>query len=267
VTDSRIHPSLTTHRPLRIGRLLGRSIAIYVRNLLPFTLLGVFFLVPWSTLVLWLDGRLSADQHPRRHLSANQSAAIHGLELASVPLLILLTFLLTGAVTYGVVQQLRGQPASFAQAMRKGLSSSARVLSTAFVCGLRVFVGGLLLIVPGIIQQVRLYVAIPAAEMEGTAGHASMERSRHLTRGSGWQIFCAWLMPYLLGIAFALLEMFCEQEIDPLHALGGRIPAWLNIAIALFVGPFSATLMATTYFLLRQGKENVDPDAIAAVFD
>lgn len=252
----------TTNYTLPIGDLVGKSIAIFLRNLFPFTLLGVLFMAPWIALHIY-HMQLLGEAPPRRHGETPDTALLM-LPFAEMLLQSLLSFLLTGAVTFGVVQQLRGQPAGIAQVISKGLSSFGRVFATGFLCGLRIMLFTLLLIVPGIIQQVKLYVAIPAAVMEGRDASHAMSRSELLTKGSGWQIFGAWLLILLIGFGLAMVAFFVAHAADP-GVL--KSPVWVDIAITVFVGPFGATMMAVAYFLLRKGKENVDPKEIAAVFD
>jgi hypothetical protein len=265
--------SVTPHS-LSVGQLVGRSTGIYLRNLLPFTLLGVMFLAPWIALDLCVDKVLDEPPMPRRYaqyIPREPDLGVMLLPLASLILQSLLAFLLTGAVTYGVVQQLRGQPASLAHAVSKGLSSFARVCSAAFLCSLRILLFSLLLIIPGIVQEVKLYVAIPAAVMEDVGGRAAMARSRGLIHGSGWQIFGAWLLSAVIGFGLGMLgvavDFMAHDKASAFPPHEYRAPVWFDIAIQLVVGPFSATMMATAYFLLRQGKENVDAKQIAAVFD
>jgi hypothetical protein len=225
-------------------------------------LLGVLFLAPWIALHIYYTQLLAAA--PPQRIGDPVDMRLLLLPFAELLLNNLLSFLLTGAVTFGVVQQLRGQPAGIAQVMSTGLSSFGRVFATGFLCGLRILLFTLLLIVPGIIQSVRLYVAIPAAIMEGRDASHSMSRSELLTKGSGWQIFGAWFLIVLVTFGLGTLALFLTKSFDADEV---RVPVWVDLAITLVFGPFSATMMAVAYFLLRKGKENVDPKAIAAVFD
>jgi hypothetical protein len=235
---------------VRVGALVGQGLSTYLRNFLPFTVLAGIVLSPWIAF------RLFVQQAP------------HADEASVLPMLgpmieNLLTFVLTGAVTYGVVMQLRGEPASFAQVLAKGLQSFLRVFGTGFLCGLRIMLFTLLLVIPGIIQQVRLYVAIPVSVMEAKGGGDAMARSVELTRGSGWPIFGSWLVVWLvsMGLGLGVAQLIVTRTIPV------SVAPWLEIGIAVFCGSFGATMMAVCYFMLRHGKENVDVKQLAAVFD
>jgi len=176
---------------------------------------------------------------------------------------VILTYVLTGTLTYGVVQQMRGSPASIGDAISKGMQAMPRALGTGLLAGFRIILFTLLLIIPGIMEQVRLYVAIPAAIMEGKGGDVAIQRSIKLTDGSRWPIFGSWLIMILLAgplvgvIAFVMIMMTGD----------GQIPWWFDVAFSLVIQPLGAVAMAVCYFLLREGKEQISVEQIAAVFD
>jgi hypothetical protein len=252
----------TTPFTLPFGQFVSTSIVIHLRNLIPFTLLGVLFLAPWIALHVYYTQLLA--EAPPQGPDDPIDMRLLLLPFASLIVNTLLSYVLTGAVTFGVVQQLRGQPAGMAQAISKGLSSFGRVFLTGLLSGFLIFLGLVCLIIPFFIVLVILYVAIPAAVMEGRGPLHSLKRSRLLTKGSRWQIFGALL---LVGLVTFGLSKLAEFLIQSYRGDDVRVPLWVELAITLLLGPFSATMTAVAYFLLRQGKENVDPKAIAAVFD
>lgn len=238
---------------LSVGSLVSASLGVYLRNLIPFLFLGCLILGPWILLVFWFAE--SADAKPEDVLVETYGAIL---------VQSLLTYVLTGAITYGVVQHLRGEPKGLAETIGKGFGSFFRSLGTGLYCGLMIFVFTLLLIVPGIIQSIRLYVALPASVMEGSVGSAAAKRSTQLVAGSGWQLFGAWLLIVILGGVFgAVVGAICGATIVDFDA---RSP-WLQVGIQVPMNTFAATMMAVAYFQLRKGKENVDAKAIAKVFD
>lgn len=235
---------------LPVGHLVGSSLGIYFRNLIPFTFLGALVMSPWIALRLYWAGLPSEQQG--------------GPMLLSVLLQSVLGYLLTGAVTYGVVMQLRGEPAGLAACLSKGAGSFFRVLGTGLLCGLRIALWSLLLLVPGIIETVRLWVAIPVAVMEDKAGSVAAQRSVDLVRGSGWPLFAAYALVLLLGFGLLFVGAFLMAA---MQADSDPESPWLDIVLTVPLQAFGATMMSVAYFLLRKGKENVDAAAIAKVFD
>jgi hypothetical protein len=249
-----------THYVLSIGDLVGKSLSIYFRNILPFTLIAAAVLSPWIAFEFWFDAY--ADGLSVENEDAALIIALGGL--GSLIFQTALAFMMTGALTYGVVQQLRGEPASVAEALNQGVASFFRVLGTSLLVGLRVVLWSLLLYVPGIIEQVRLYVAIPAAVMEGKSAGEAVERSVRLTDGSRWQIFGSWM---LIGVLGAVIGGILGASLFMLNDGFDPDSPWVGVIAQLLLTPFGATMGATAYFLLRMGKENVDAKQIAAVFD
>lgn len=230
---------------LRVGELVGRSFEVYLANLAPFLLLSVIVYAPG---MLLMYGAVS---------SGSDSAV--SLAVVGAVLTALAGQLLTGALTFAVVQKLRGEPAPLAEVLTIGVRSMLRVLLVGIVIGLCIGVGTLLMIVPGLILLTWFYVAVPAAVVE-RLGLDAMGRSRSLSEGSRWQIFGSVV---LLALAGAGLNWLIAKLSDDTGMLG----VLLEFAVTVVIGPLGSAMAATCYFMLRVGKENVDAGKIAAVFD
>lgn len=236
---------------LSLGSLLSQSFAVYLRNLIPFLLLGTVVFVPWIALRYFGAQAERANQVP--------------INLLATLLQMLLAQLLTGALTYGVVQQLRGQRAGVGALLSHGVSSFFRVLGTGLLSGLVIGLG-MLLIVPGLIFAVRYYVAVPVAVMEGHAGTEAMGRSKSLVAGSGWVVFGAFLVVALIaavlgGVVGAVLAFQPDGSLEK-----AMESLWFEVPINVFSNTFGATIMSVAYFQLRKGKENIDAEQVANVF-
>tara|TARA_R110002072_G_scaffold4174_6_gene29570 strand:+ start:20679 stop:21401 length:723 start_codon:yes stop_codon:yes gene_type:complete len=236
-----------TQFKLSLGKLVSQSFAVYFRNFFPFLLLAAVMLSPWIAMKVFVPA--GPDDT--------------GILLGAMLLQILTTYVLTGALTYGVVQQLRGQPAGMAEAVSKGMQAFLRVLGTGLLCGIRIVLFTLLLYIPGIWEQCRLYVALPAAVMENTSGSDAVARSIRLTDGSKWQIFGSWFVMFSLPVIITFIAVFAYTIMTP----DGAMPYWFDIALALVLSPLSSVAMAVCYFLLREGKENKSVEEIASVFN
>lgn len=246
-------PATVNRFSLPFGVLFSQTLSIYFRNFVPFTLLGAVILAPWAAMEL-LGPPL--DRSP--------DAAFPAMRVVTAIVQMVLTYLLTGVVTYGVVQQMRGQTASLGSCVSKGMQNLGRSIGTGLLVGLRVFLFMLLLIVPGIMEFCRLYVAIPAAIMEERGGSHAVSRSMVLTDGSRWPIFGVGLVIMVMSSVLVILGGFVVAN---LSGAQNTFVAWFTILITVIFQTLSATAMAVCYFLLRRGKENVDPAALAAVFD
>jgi hypothetical protein len=162
-------------------------------------------------------------------------------------------------VSFGVVQKLRGLPASLDQTLGTGVKSFVTVLAVSIVTGLLIGVGMILLVVPGLMLMTIWYVAVPAAVLERRAVGVAMQRSSDLTRGSRWPIFGA-------AVLFLVLTIGSDQLLGWALTDSGT-EVWVDVVVNVLLTPFGATMSGVCYFLLRTGKENIDAKQIAAVFD
>jgi hypothetical protein len=170
---------------LPFGELLTRTFAVYLRNLVPFALLGAVVFAPWAALDWFVTHHVVTTGRSRAADALTTFAstwALNGTE-------IVLSLILTGFLSYGVVQQLRGSPAGVGDCVTMGMRNFGKVVGVSLLAGIRIVVGLMLCAVPGIIEICRLFVANPAALMEGRGASQSIDRSIRLTTGSRWQIF------------------------------------------------------------------------------
>lgn len=225
--------------------------AVFGANLVPFCLLALLLMAPSFLYSMLLFG---SDQDPFASYS-------FGSFLATI-IQMVLSQLIAAAITHGSFQYLRGRTVGLGEALSRGLSLILPMLGVAILSGLAIGIGTVLLIVPGIIVAVMLWVAIPAAVVERPGVIASLQRSAELTKGHRWSVFGILVIIVVAVIAI----MFILQFI--LFRSGGvqlyMIVAWVINSV---FSAFSATTAAVGYYFLRATKEGIDIDQIAKVFD
>jgi hypothetical protein len=162
---------------------------------------------------------------------------------------------------YGVVQELRGQAFSAAGSLWVALRRLLPVLGVAIVTTVAIFLGTLMLVIPGIILGCMLHVSMPACIAEQTDVFASMSRSRFLTTGYRWQVFGTLL---LIAVASAVLDSIVERILEP----AGQITVLLGTqAAAAIMNSVGGVIDSVLYYKLRVVKEGIDIDKIASVFE
>jgi hypothetical protein len=240
-----------------VGSVLSRSWSIYLANLVPFFILALIVQVPsflWTLL------------YKPDPLEPNMIMNLAGSVLPMV-----LGFILTGALTYGVFQQMRGRKASIGDCISVGIARLLPVIGVALVVGLGVFLGLLLLIVPGVILICMWWCAVPVAVVEKGGVSVSLARSSELTRGHRWTVFGIILvMGIIQAIAGAVIAMVFVSSTTATELAAGRISLVGMIvlfAVSAFFAAWQACANAVGYHDLRATKENIDIEAIAAVFD
>ena len=167
-----------------------------------------------------------------------------------------------GAIVYGAFQDMRGRPFSLGAALSRCLARIWPILGTSLLVSLIAGVGTLLLIVPGFIALLMLYVAVPACVVEGLGPAASLGRSAELTKGFRWKILGLILLVSLISIICSLLVTFI------LTLFTGAFVATLGkFAVQALTAALSGVLAAVIYYSLRAAKEGIDIDRIVSVFD
>jgi hypothetical protein len=235
-------------RNFSVGTVLSQAISVFVANLVPFVVLALVLLLP--SLIYGLA------------VLADPTAGYSAGTFIAVIIQMVLTQLTTAAITFGTVQYLRGQPVGVGEGLARGLSLILPVIGVAILAGLIIGIGTVLLVVPGVIAAVMLWVAIPAAVIERPGVVASLKRSADLTKGFRWSVFGILVIIVVAGIVIGLILQFIV-----LSAAGFTAYSIVNWVIQAVFTAFSATAAAVGYYFLRVAKEGADIADIAKVFD
>jgi hypothetical protein len=275
--------AVSPQQKLRPGLLLNEAFTIYFKNFIPFLVLTSVAFAPVFLLGAFLSDAITT-----------QSAAFAG----GAGLMILLSLILcvplsTGAITYGVFQQMRGGETSIGACLRVGLSSMLPVLGVAFLLILLIFgvivvtaipvsfviglagaaaargagpeagMGCTLLLiplvllcyVPAVMVYLKYFVAVPAAVEERPGVLNALRRSAFLTEGQRGPIFGVLFLLGFINVGLGLVFAF-------LPVVGTFLGTIFNLVMT---GVF-ATACAVVYYRLRSLKESIDVDQISSVF-
>jgi hypothetical protein len=277
-------------RAISVGSVLGRAFTIWMSNVAPFTLLSV---VCFSPVIVYEIATTESGVGPLDSglLDVLVRLAGNGISLIA-----------SGAMAYGVVSSLRGQPAGFSSCLSTGLRRFPSLLGTAllvlvylivvgFVLGLLggvVFgvvggvVGGVLyalaLWIPLGIVMALFWVAVPAAAVERVTPGRAIQRSKDLTRGNMTASFLIVAIPLIANAGFGILIMqvaargteAVDQGLYLLHQPIYDRPLMVFAPLALQVlvlGPLTAVAAGIGYHDLRRAQEGVSADELAKVFE
>ena len=258
----------TTAPRFRIGYVLSQAFSILFRNIVPFGLLTILILLPQLILGL-ATGTIDPSADPAASFSFGF------LDLIGLLLQFLLPYLLTAALVYGTVQHLRGHRVSVGDCLGRGLSLLLPVIGVVILTTIATVLGFFLLVIPGVIVMMMLWVAIPVAVIERPGVIASLKRSRELTSGHRWKIFAVVLILGIMGFVVTSLVMIpfgisvFSGAFDPSHDLQETLTTTMviNFVISAVFYAAYAVANAVGYYALRSSKEGVDIEKIAAVFD
>ncbi len=250
----------------RVGRVLSRSFSTLFRNIVPFGLLALVISAPpyvYNIVFVNVDSFDLANIEPASPI-ANIIVTISQF---------LLAYLLTAALVYGTIQDLRGRDVNVGDCIGRGISMILPVLGVAIVSFLLLMLGFAALIIPGFIVMTMLWVAVPAAVIERN-GLSALPRSAALTKGYRWRIFGLLISLFFILFLLALpVGAISGVLVYTMMTGGGSLGAALVLSMALnwlvasFTGAFFAVVYAVSYHDLRVAKEGADTDQIASVFD
>jgi hypothetical protein len=125
------------------------------------------------------------------------------------------------------------------------------------LAGIAIFIGLVLLIVPGLYLLTIWSMLIPVIVIEGRSTGEAFGRSQEIVRGNGWPVFGLIVVTFLIvGIASALIRLVFIW-------LPAFFEAWIGSLIAHSLTiPFAAAALTTAYFTLT--AQQVEPAAPAS---
>ena len=235
----------------RVNSVLIRGFKILARNVVPFGLLALAFTAPPHIYAL----AVNQPEEPATTTASTGSLAIFVAD-------ILLRYLLTAALVYGTICELRGSHASLRECLSRGLSLVFPVVGVAILVGIATGLATLALIVPGLIVATMLWVAVPVAVVERPGVISSLTRSAVLTKGYRWPVFGVLVTVIGLNVVLALLAGSLVAGADDTAAF--LLVSWVVSAI---FGAVIAVVSAVSYHDLRVAKEGIGATQIAAAFD
>ena len=208
-----------------LGDIVRTGFSAYFSNLAAFVPLSLVVFVPYFVAAgYFLPGLASLEQVlagldpntvPEDPAAVLEMMRVVGVMFLLAGVNLICLFGLQAGLTYGVVRHLRGGPAGFAQTFFESIRRLLPVALIAIVVGIATVVGFALLIVPGVIIGLMLWVAVPAAAVERN-GLGALRRSRELTQGYKGQLFG---LALLLGVC----EYVALSLVDrPARHQGGR---------------------------------------------
>lgn len=171
---------------------------------------------------------------------------------------IVLQQLAAAALVHLTYDRLRGRRTTVGRSFRTALQRLLPVLAVALIVGLIMLAGFFLLLVPGLIAMVCLYVAIPVAVLERRSIVESLRRSLDMTAGRRWPVF--WIVLVLLSIGLGVAVVGAALTLGVDEVVGG----FAQIALSLVTTGIGGVAQCVVYDRLR--RLDGDADDLAAVF-
>jgi uncharacterized membrane protein len=243
-------------RPLTIGELLDRTFSFYRQHFVLFVgiaalpnLFGLAFGLPR----VFVDPRTSGYGATILWLIANLAVALIASTLSQ------------GATVIAVSQIQLGRETNVREAFATIRAQLGELIIIGLNVALRVGLGFLLFIVPGVLLALKYAVAIPVAILEQNGVSASLSRSGDLTQGDRGRIFLIYLLLFILLFAAGLVWQIPAGIVARIIAGGATPQLPVSAQIVLQFGTFvSRSILApimTIAFTLVYYDERVRKEA------
>jgi hypothetical protein len=249
---------------LEIGQVLGGAFGAIRRNWLAFLVLTVaLYIVPYAVTEFVSNVANHADYSDLPRAFATLGRAL----LISVPLYFIFNPIFVASITWIVWTDAGGARAGLIPALRAIMPQLQWILLAYLAVNLVEMFGFVLLIVPGIMATLALWVALPACAVEGLKPIAAITRSLELTRGQRWRLLGLFLAIYFmivgLGIILGLASMMAGFSFAGLPGIPGVALKSMTSGIG---AAFGAACVGSAYVELRTAREGVGAGDVAAVF-
>jgi len=249
---------------LDIGRVIQQLFQVLGRNFVPFVVLALVLAGIPSAIFYWLQMRMVGGGVTAPDFGARLTwGLVGGVVLA------LASLILQATIIHGTVSDLNGRRVSIADSLRAGLYAFLPILLIGIMMGLAIGLGFILLVVPGVMLAIAWCVAVPVYVVERRGILDVFGRSAELTRGNRWRIFGLAVI-YLVAVIIIQMVLGMVGGVANVTAGGGG-----SAVTSLFILPviqvanalIGATGIAALYVDLRQIKDGVGPEGLAAIFD
>jgi hypothetical protein len=225
-------------------------------NLFAFVLIAGIALVPVAVFALVISASVN-----RPLMQVAPALFSLGSNLIAVPLA-------TGAVTYGVAQEMRRRDTTVIDCLRVGLSRMVPVMGVALLQAILVGVGLLLCLIPGVIAAVALAVSVPASVEERPGVVASLRRSAELTDGRRFTVFTILFTLGTIGLVLSAIGAVANgASAEAIMAGRSGGVGLVSTLTSLATTALQATAAAVMYYRLRGIQEGVELASMRSVFD
>ena len=252
--------------PLGVGTIIGDSFSILFGNF--FKVLVLAFIANFAGFLV--SGLLFGFAFA----AGLTEPAFIGVGAALAPLVVIVINVAVYGLTIGVLVQLAydaklGRSNSLGTYFRSALPGIVPILVLSLVVIVLALIGVFALLVGAFWVYAVFYVIIPAIVIE-RAGFGAMVRSAALTKEYRWPIVGLLMVVVIITLVIGLVSAFIQGAAD--FALPSSTAAAFGIGVVsmLISGlsyGYGGIAIALVYARLREIKEGVDVDQIAAVFD
>jgi hypothetical protein len=252
-----------------MGRVISAGFSLLARRSVPILLLALVLGYLPAAVVGWATGFM-APPTPQPGVAPDLGATFQRLGMLETLAFLAAGFswILRGGVAVVATADAAGRNDELGSQLNRMLGRAPLIFAAGVAGALGVFLGTLLLVVPGVLLSLAWTVGAAAGAVEGKGFMDMFRRSAELTRGSRGALFG---IAVLFGIAAAVLSFGLRLAVGvPMLATGPMPPLLtfvLQPALSALVAAVIASVNAAAYLELRGVKEGFTAGGLASVFD
>jgi hypothetical protein len=172
-----------------------------------------------------------------------------------------------GSATYAVSRLYLGEEVTIGEAYGRAWKRIGTLINTQFTIGIRVLLGFILLIVPGILWSLSYAIAIPVVMIEGQKTRVSMRRSWELVSGQRGKVFLVILVLQILaGVIQGAIAAIFAMTVGVETVMTSVAFSAVTYVIALFLIPLQTIAPILLYYDFRIRKEGFDLEMLSQAF-
>jgi hypothetical protein len=258
----------TSLRPLTTGQLLDRTFQTYRQNFILFA--GISALPHTCLLVLQLCLLgMAGDRTGTRPVQLALATFLAAMVTLFVSLVV--NSIATAATTFGVSDIYLDKETSINACFARVKGKIGRVIYASFELGLRVGLGFILLIIPGIYWGGKYGLAVPAVVLEDIKGKQACARSAELTKDSVGRIVAIYFLTWMLVVAIsagigALLGGAAFGLRGAAGTTGSKVFQYLlSWVVNIVITPVMSIALTLAYYDQRVRKEAFDIESMMSL--
>lgn len=246
--------SLLPQEPSSIAKVLDSSFKLYKASFMK--IIGFAIAIALINMVSGFSAKLiEVDENNFTGIPENIGA--FGVIML---IIMVVSFIIYGALIYQIDQIARYQDCSFSEALGVGLKKSPKMFLAAFLYGFAILIGTLLLVIPGIILSLSLVFYSYYIVLEDLPAYQSLKTSHKLVWQDWWRTFAVFTVPgiilVILFVGFGAVTAFLASD--------GGDSTLIELVLYLFYGiflPYFYTLGYVQYHDLKLRKSGSDLEA------
>jgi hypothetical protein len=241
------------------GGLLDRAFRLYTANFPLMVGITAVAYVPLYAVQLFMQ---AGGQIASRNLMTIMTI-LFGFILAL--LWISLTFpIAAGAATYAISERYLGNEVTVGEALSRAFKRLWTLSMAQLEVGLRVMLGILLLIIPGILWWLSYSLAVPVVMVEGQKAGPSVKRSRELVKGNRKKVFVVLMVVTMLQwlVGFGVGKLL-QMVLDAQSPSGALISTALGGITQILLAPLAIIAAILLYYDFRIRKEGFDLEMLS----